>query len=393
MYSYQQNMDNSTIQEFLSDESNIASLQLTVEQFEVLNSLTLNVPALENAAFFQRNWNLILYLAKHHQLECNLCLHDNPMKCLGDRGIVTVYNPNADYDTMISNGYIPYKSGNFNHDKVVELYKDGYTDEEILFIGKIGIYDLSILTDNNIYNYISSYPFWSIVTKSYLEEQAKRGDSYAISFFNVDMLYKSMRPKTDMSMFVTANSNIYSIRPPKRSIPVTRYGEGMSQGLYYHSERPKDICGYFYYLEKESETYLEYKTSFVSSNKLSACVKLLDKLPNSYKSEIMNAIEKMGETHLYNYLIGEYPGDLMISFTEYQKYDPTAPTSNRKFYIGDRPLILYGREDELDQPLCKSARYLGYDIVVLTNMVGSHQVVTEVLDTRDDSYSNLWFKR
>ena len=54
---------------------------------------------------------------------------------------------------------------------------------------------------------------------------------------------------------------------------------------------------------------------------------------------------------------------------------------------------LYGLEDVWDQPLCVGASKAGYDIVVLENMVGKYQVVTEVLDTRsrEDSFSSLLY--
>lgn len=81
-----------------------------------------------------------------------------------------------------------------------------------------------------------------------------------------------------------------------------------------------------------------------------------------------------------------------MSFRDYGKYSSKSPDTDTLFYTGNR-LGMYAAEDELDQPLCQAAQYLGYDIIILTNMIGSHQVVTEVLDTRDDSYSHLWFKR
>ena len=48
-------------------------------------------------------------------------------------------------------------------------------------------------------------------------------------------------------------------------------------------------------------------------------------------------------------------------------------------------------EDEYDQPLCKLALSLGIDLIVLTHMIGSHQIVSEVLDTRPrlTSFANL----
>lgn len=62
-------------------------------------------------------------------------------------------------------------------------------------------------------------------------------------------------------------------------------------------------------------------------------------------------------------------------------------------YYGDDDLEwdLYAAEDYLDQPLCSMAAKAGYDIVILENMVGSFQVVTEVLDVRSrkDSFLSL----
>lgn len=54
---------------------------------------------------------------------------------------------------------------------------------------------------------------------------------------------------------------------------------------------------------------------------------------------------------------------------------------------------LYAKEDEYDQALCLLGKALDVDLIVLKYMIGSHQVVTEVLDTRsrDVSFQNLVF--
>ncbi|CAK7995034.1 Hypothetical protein POVR1_LOCUS552 [uncultured virus] len=64
--------------------------------------------------------------------------------------------------------------------------------------------------------------------------------------------------------------------------------------------------------------------------------------------------------------------------------------SQEKRYIGEIGKM-YAIEDDFDQPICKIAHAKGIDIVTLTHMVGSHQVVTEILDTRDrsDSFKSL----
>lgn len=53
----------------------------------------------------------------------------------------------------------------------------------------------------------------------------------------------------------------------------------------------------------------------------------------------------------------------------------------------------YALEDNFDQPICTlaKAKVKGYDIVIFTDMVGSHQILTEILDVRDrgDSFRQL----
>jgi hypothetical protein len=64
--------------------------------------------------------------------------------------------------------------------------------------------------------------------------------------------------------------------------------------------------------------------------------------------------------------------------------------TNKKYY---HTLGMYAVEDPLDQVVCKFAKYLGFDTVILTNMIGSHQIVSEVLDTRlrAQSFNSLIF--
>lgn len=104
---------------------------------------------------------------------------------------------------------------------------------------------------------------------------------------------------------------------------------------------------------------------------------------------------------LMDHISGRLPSDLKMTAYDFDKYNKRnsiddykecAYESNRKVYCG-MLLNLYAEEDELDQPLCRMASKLCYDIVILTHMVGSHQVVTEVLDTRNNSFDYLWFKR
>ena len=101
------------------------------------------------------------------------------------------------------------------------------------------------------------------------------------------------------------------------------------------------------------------------------------------------------------YLLGiapELPEDLLMTPNEVHTVSPrwgwtaaevaTLPQDRR--YAGVL-MGFYANEDFLDQYVCKLARQAGYEVVVLTHMVGSHQVVTEVLDTRarTTSFHNL----
>lgn len=251
-----------------------ARLRFTPEKFEVLNPVKLNVGTLEYSAIIHRNYNLHLYLSKHYELECNL---NGSL----DRGVVTIYNPNADYDTMIENGYIPYQKSISIF--VVELYKQDYINEEIKFLTGV----------DNAYHFMSSCPMRAMVTKGYLEQEANKGNSYPMLFFNTDMLYKSMRPKTSMAMYQTCNSNYYDELPEDNFIPVTRYGEGMSKGLYHKTDRPENVCGYFYYYEEESSTYLSYNTSVTYFNKTQAAYDMMEKVEGNLKIKLEKEIDKV----------------------------------------------------------------------------------------------------
>jgi len=46
-------------------------------------------------------------------------------------------------------------------------------------------------------------------------------------------------------------------------------------------------------------------------------------------------------------------------------------------------LSLYAKEDDLDQAICQLGRDHGIDIIILTHMIDSFKIVTEVLDTKD----------
>jgi hypothetical protein len=187
--------------------------------------------------------------------------------------------------------------------------------------------------------------------------------------------------------------------------PVTRYATGMSKGLFYNkdankTESQKEYCGTFYYLQPGSLTLLSFRAGRSRSffNKLSAMLHF-DRNHPSVKELIDTYYNEYPYLRMYNE--GKLPPDLMmtpnevIGLPEAPIYDAwsddrvnTLP--QRRSYAGPY-LGLYAMEDLFDQPICVEASKSGIDVMLLTNMVGSFQVVSEVLDTRSrtDSFSSL----
>lgn len=91
---------------------------------------------------------------------------------------------------MLSQGFIPYPGLDRDYIQLVEFYRDGYNNEEILFW----------LAISKPYSVLSANPFWSIVTRGYLQEQALKANAFPMLFFNLDMLYTSNRPRTDIQL-------------------------------------------------------------------------------------------------------------------------------------------------------------------------------------------------
>lgn len=205
------------------------------------------------------------------------------------------------------------------------------------------------------------------------------------------LIYSSGRPITDMSIFQSPRNIVVSrkeivsgrITPEDgvwECIPVTRYAKGMSRGLFY--EETGCYCGTFYYLEKESTTFLAYSGTVLKAfNKLHAYGLLLKEYTGK---------DQIFQNHLRKFK-RKYPGVYQLLKQHLEgKMSKDLIDVDRNCYIGNK-VGLYGAEDDLDQPLCQLAALLGYQIVILENMVGSFQVVTEVLDvrSREDSFRSL----
>jgi hypothetical protein len=241
----------------------------------------------------------------------------------------------------------------------------------------------------------------------YLDRAQKFGDSTGLILYAQDLLYKSMRPITDMSMFrgpnsrtikrnkILNNDTIVISNEIWNYFPVTRYAAGMSKGMYHTEEQIGKYCGTFYYIEPESTTLLVFKKSRSFFNKTTAMMNLY---PNYNIRSFLD-----DNPNLEDHILGKLPADLMMSPQEYHQIFPRGNAGKKlttlevnnlpdnKYYVGSEQLGMYAQEDIFDQDICLAARRDNIDILVLTNMVGSHQVVTEILDSRqrEDSFKSL----
>lgn len=284
---------------------------------------------------------------------------------------------------LLKLGYLPVisKSDLDMHNKLLEALD--------AFVSGISPANLQLLYPGLASRFIAllgQYPVWRYRPLSYHYKRASK------SVYSLPLLLRdptrtyslSKRPRTDMSQFLSPNYKSYLAKDlPLLSLPVTRYAKGMSRGLYYpESTRSAQYLGTFYYLEPESETYLTYETSYTSFNKYTAFQEL------GGDPEIAHQVLFLT---LDDYISGVLPADLLMTSEEICHYlgRELVSVSDSKLYAGN-VLELYAAEDVLDQFLCKLARRKNIQVLVFTNMPGSHQVVTEVLDVADRENS---FKR
>ena len=168
----------------------------------------------------------------------------------------------------------------------------------------------------------------------------------------------------------------------------------------------------FFYYEPESTTYLT-GTIRIFRNKYQAIKELwkeakLEGEPEDIVGEIDPEIveelqsDKEELERYYNlrnltldyYDRPEYYDALLMTPDEFMNLNivkrKTYKLPQVRRYVGDR-IIALDLEDKYDQPLCEIGKSLGIDLIVLTHLIGSHQIVSEVLDTRPrmESFNNL----
>lgn len=343
--------------------------------------------------------------------DCNEFIQSNSEVSICNFIINFDFNP---YE-FLYNGLLPYMDHFNNHYKQMFLVavKDEIPDNVMEFF-----------YGNTAYNYLKKRRWWTMRTLKDIQEEISSTTSLSLMFSYPHMLYTiSSRPKTTMDIFRTplsltgkiregklqVNDNTYHIYNKNNvklpiAVPVVRYSKGVDVGLYFAKKSKKPICGTFYYYEPESATYLICDVEILIAKTKTSAAKIL--LENHYNEEL----EYLYTDIMSREDIRDYENGLLH---EDMKYTPSEAKRelgyiSRQFkyniedypmYLGSSSLIkkntsdqgMYSAEDDFDQPLCVELFKQGYDLAILTNMIGAFQVVTEILDTRERSisFSNL----
>lgn len=340
-----------------------------------------------------------------------------------------------DLDEIVYAGFVPYAvivDDRFSHDLLIAHFIEKLTTEEqdLWFHRTLD----DVMGSLNIdYEHYGKFMYASLA--GWKEFTMKTSISFPLILYFPDQLYSSMRPKTDMSQYRQVTSATYDpnsvvsygiasfpslinkilingIRLTKLAIPVTRYSEGMSKGLFFDTYDENTHCGTFYYHEPESTTNLTFNTARIYRNKYEAMLKLYAEFniekdiepPWMWKAADNSYITPGDHSHIFKaYFLDRksLPVDMKMNIEDYDhpyeedKNEPDYPQilaslPQRRRYIGVS-VDLYAKEDKYDQDLCRTAAENGIDVVILTDMIGRHQIVVEVLDTRvrQISMSNL----
>ena len=326
-------------------------------------------------------------------------------------------------DAYVKNGFLPIQSGTNNkilfEEFLEHYYLDKLSTKELRFwYGESAEELLKSIAKSGLFMYCN--------IKGWIDYSIKNGIALPLLLYDKTQVYKSKRPKTDMLLFKQVTSLKYvknSVRAISKytqsfklldgtlveGVSVTRYANGMSNGLYYDNQG--EYCGTFYYQEPESTTFLIgniriFRNKHVAYQSLWYEAGLEEEeepenlLPPAYEEEGSSQLEQIYDRNHYEFIQNYYahpeyyPEDMYMTPDQFYKLsirnvNPVdVPPTPR--YIGAIAGLM-SIEDEYDQPLCKLALSLGIDLIVLTHMIGSHQIVSEVLDTRPrlTSFANL----
>lgn len=325
--------------------------------------------------------------------------------------VIVKINNDTDFSSLVRSGFIPhgivFSDNNTNPAMFIAHFLEELTEEEEeLWFGDTVETSRRYLKKVNYIHY-GKYVYANL--KGWQEHAMKKALSFPLLLFFPDQLYASKRPVTDMSQFRQVTSALYersSLRDSPAgpyfkeisiqgsthfAIPVTRYSDGMSKGLFHDIYDENLHCGTFFYFEPESTTYLTFNTVRIYRNKYDAVQEIL---PNMYRNKLpssrRNGACELAVFNAYFENRQSLPADMKMTINEYLQENKS--TSTKRRYVGAIS-GLYAIEDKYDQDLCHYAREAGIDIIILTDMIGSHQIVVEVLDTRSRqiSMSNLVF--
>jgi len=222
-------------------------------------------------------------------------------------------------------------------------------------------------------------------------------------------------------------------------LPVIRY-----QGIYHPETKKKNFCGTFFYVEPESTVLLNLGKCSVFATKIHAYIALLAQISNLSREEVLNEHFKLDPESKFAMtrdiwiktfeVLKEYINNIvnenkikesMIAFyipllhkesdvkeipliettalypTDPAKYWKNEGSKNKKpnspydeidenYRDDEKEIILYiGIHDDYDQKICKMARELKIDTIVFQHEIGETRAVTEILDTRDNTYDHL----
>lgn len=178
-------------------------------------------------------------------------------------------------------------------------------------------------------------------------------------------------------------------------IPVIRYGLSWNHG-YYHLDPVIDPQFTWYYLEPDSEYYLESNCVYIAKNKLSMYLSLQKELGMGEDYIPIDSIETIAYYLNIPYqhikplreilqIISEWGVDIKTLYETIVRKEYLSITKEIDNYFMKENEVLFGDGgmDDLDPLLWEQAKKLGYDILIFTHQSGcSGRLVSECLDCR-----------
>lgn len=219
----------------------------------------------------------------------------------------------------------------------------------------------------------------------------------------------SQRPMTYMTQMC---KRIGAPEPVHLYLPVLRY-----QSLYHPEVNKRSYCGTFYFFDPESIVLLDlgrtavfgskFHALYVMNNalqKMEDCRTFLNQIPYSRENMIRDLMSLTGWQDIYklhpDMSTEQFFEQIMVPYyypilrnEEDVKVIPRIettvlyPTDESKYWTQET--LGAGTHDYIDQVICRYARQLGIDTLIIQREIGEYRAVTEILDTRSDSYSRL----